>query len=93
MSPCFSNTNLMLRLDSMNEAINNLIIQLSGYAQTKESIDIAKLMLHFNIDFLTVTMFSENFNCSKDFEKPVSLRNIDELSEGKLFLNELSIGW
>jgi hypothetical protein len=72
----------------MNESVAFLMTQLKQFAQDQTPIDIAALMIHFTIDFLTITMFNESFGCSKDFDKPMDANG---LSDGKQFLHELSV--
>ena len=76
----------------MNEAVSILMDQLKQLSRDQTPVNIASLMIHFTIDFLTTTMFNENYYCVKDFDKPL----LDDeyaagLSEGKIFLNEMNI--
>ena len=91
VAPSFSNTNLMLRLEQMNGAVYSFMSQLEQLGKSKIPIDISSLMIHFTIDFLTITMFNESFDCCAHFDKPFTTTDIDGLSEGKKFLNVLNI--
>lgn len=86
----FSLSNLTVKTNSMNQAVSTLMKRLKQLSDSQKLIDITYLMIHFTIDFLTLSMFGECFHTSQDYDKSSESGSVS-LSEGKTFLDELTI--
>ena len=110
VGPSLSNSNIYQTIPALNQELYKLNDYLTVLSKENREFDIASLMVHFTIDFLTLSMFGECFSTFPDFERTCDDETADDqtcksklspstqqsqtkqISEGKRFLNELSIG-
>jgi cytochrome P450 len=79
MAPSFSYSNIYKSLPKLSDTLNELKAVMNTFAESGEHVDISSLMVNFTFDFMTTSMFGENYHA------------IEQKGEGDRFMKELNI--